>query len=112
MDQKCVRCGCKTEERVASRLRSTGRRKRKTAYYFSTTYISRNKRERAERWCSALAARRQTSAGNHLAHELIYAVELHRLSRCSRSLPMWRYVIRIVKNDGESFGKEALCNSE
>jgi len=42
-----VRCGRKTEERVASRLRGTGRWKRKTAYYFSATYISRNERERA-----------------------------------------------------------------
>src|SRR5205807_6005728 len=46
MDQKCVRCGRKTEERVAGRLRGTGRWKRKTAYYLSATYISRNERER------------------------------------------------------------------
>src|SRR5580700_5358886 len=72
MDQKCVRCGRKTEKRLAARLRDTGRWKRNAAYYFSAAYISRNERERVYRWCSALAARRQTAAGNHFARDLIY----------------------------------------
>src|SRR5580700_9393253 len=91
MDQKCVRCGRKTEERVAARLCGTGRWKRKTAYYFSAAYISRNERERVYRWGSALAARRQTAAGNRLARDPIYdsctSLDCQGAAESPRTLP-------------------------